>query len=175
MFTEAVKRGDFANILVSKISEVAESGKVWYSPPFFYRKGYKLCLALHICRKSFSSSVSESKYDISVALCLLKGEYDHQLAWPMQECSTTGHITYYFEELGDKEVKISQILAKSNLTKFSICSILRSQGRPTKNKPRELEKSHLHIPRGNIHFTNDGLMLKVVGIYDGCVLQVVVV
>lgn len=95
----------------------------------------------------------------------------------MQECSTTGHITSYFEELDvDKKEKISKILAKPILTKLHICSILQSQDRPRANKPRELEKTdQLYIPRGNIHFAKDGLMLKVVGIYDGCVLQVVVV
>ena len=71
------KEGDFVNVIVPKISKISQSGKIWYSPPFYYRASYKLCLALDISKSEYSSG-----YSTSIALCLLKGEYDHRLAWP---------------------------------------------------------------------------------------------
>jgi hypothetical protein len=29
------------------LSSYRRSGKVWYSPPFYYGEGYKMCLAVH--------------------------------------------------------------------------------------------------------------------------------
>jgi hypothetical protein len=165
------KGGDSVTVIVPKISEVARSGRVWYSPPFFYRAGYKLCLALDIRRSEYYSASTD--YSISIALCLLKGEYDHQLAWPMQECSTFGHFRYVMEEEGDREVTLHEIIARKRLTRFSVCSNLRKQGRPAGIEPKELQKlNKLWIPRGNIHFADNHLVLKVVSIFDGCALEV---
>ena len=81
------REGDIVNIIVPNISKVIHSGVIWYSPPFFYREGYKLCLALQChTRIVLVDHVSEFTYGITVTLCLLKGKYDQQLAWPMQEC-----------------------------------------------------------------------------------------
>ena len=165
------KGGDSIKVIVPKISEVARGGRIWYSPPFFYRAGYKFCLALDI-RRSESSTTC---YSISVALCLLKGEHDHQLAWPARGCWTFGHVRYWAEEEGDYEVTIPDIIARKRLTRFSICSSLQKQDHPAGIEPKELQKSHLCIPSGNIQFMNDYLELNVVGIFDGCVLQVNVI
>ena len=174
------KEGDFVKIIVPNLSEIAQSGKIWHSPPFYYRAGYKLCLALLDIRKN-EYALARNSYSItSVALCLLKGEYDHQLVWPMQECSGgTGHFQYLAEEFpGDRKEKVSKILARGNFTRFGVCSSLLTQDRPVlrANKPVELQKiDHLRIPTRNIHCANDCLMLKVVGIYGGCALQVDVI
>ena len=164
------KEGDFVNVIVPKISKIAQSGKVWYSPPFYYRAGYKLCLTLDISRSEYSSR----DYSISIALCLLKGEYDHKLAWPAQRCSSTGHLEYYNEKVPDGKVKVSQLLrVRYDLTRFCVCCLLFQDHPATANKPVELQKiDDLHFSRGNIHFANDCLVLKVVGIFDGCALQV---
>lgn len=169
------KGGDSVNIMVPKISEVSRSGRIWYSPPFFYRAGYKLCLALDVCRSAYYST--STNYSISVALCLLKGEYDQQLAWPMQKCSTFGHVRYFLEEEGDREVTPLEIIARKRLTRFSVCSMLRKQDHPPAGtEPKELQKvNHLCIPKGNIHFADDHLVLKVVSVFDGCALEVNVV
>ena len=165
------KGGDSINIMVPKISEVATSERIWYSPPFFYRAGYKLCLALDIRGSTFFQD-----YSISVALCLLRGEYDQQLAWPMQKCSTFGHVRYFLEEEGDREVTPLEIIARKRLTRFSVCSILRKQDHPAGTEPKELQKvSHFYIPNGNIHFADDHLVLKVASVFDGCALEVNVV
>ena len=167
------KEGDFVNIIVPKISEVARSGRIWYSPPFFYRAGYKLCLALDIRRRE--NYATPTDYSISVALCLLKGDYDHQLVWPMRGCSRYGHFRYFLEEEADREVTVCDIIARKMLTRFSVCSNLQKQNHPAEIEPKELLKDHLCIPKGNIHFANDHLVLKVIGIFDGCALQVDVI
>lgn len=170
--------GDFVKIIIPKLSKIVQSRRIWHSPPFYYRAGYKLCLALDIRKNEYA--LARNSYSIkSVALCLLKGEYDHQLVWPMQECSDgTGHFQYLAEEFpGDREEKVSKILARGNFTRFGVCSSLLMQDRPVRgNKPVELQKiDHLRIPTRNIHCANDCLVLKVVGIYGGCALQVDVI
>ena len=175
------KEDDLVNVIVPKISKIAQSGRIWYSPPFYYRAGYKLCLALDISRRE-CSRVPTYSYSISIALCLLKGEYDHQLAWPMEECSKTGHLWSYFEEFEDRPVKFSELLSelatRAKLTRFSVCSSLLMQDIPAaENEPVELQRfdHYLHIPKGNIHYANDCLLLNVVGICDGCALKVDVI
>ena len=34
-------------VTMSGFSEYRRSGKVWHSPPFYYREGYKMCLAVY--------------------------------------------------------------------------------------------------------------------------------
>jgi hypothetical protein len=92
----------------------------------------------------------------------------------MQECSTVGHLGYLADGFGDYEVSVS---ARGNLTRFGVCSNLLNQDHPAKaNKPVELQEfDSLHVPTRNIHCANDCLVLKVVGIFDGCALQVDVI
>ena len=41
-----MKRNDSVEVLMPKFSEYHRSGKVRRSPPFYYREGYKMCLAV---------------------------------------------------------------------------------------------------------------------------------
>ena len=55
--------------------EHLESGKLWYSPPFYtHERGYKLNIRI---------STKEVDGYLSLYACILKGEYDHQLQWPL--------------------------------------------------------------------------------------------
>ena len=53
-----------------------ESGQPWYSPPFYTREsGYKLSIRV--------DAKLNKKSTLSVHACVLKGEYDDQLQWPI--------------------------------------------------------------------------------------------
>ena len=55
-----------------------ENGQPWCSPPFYTRErgGYKLHIRIN-------TSPSEERNHLSVHACVLKGEYDHLLHWPL--------------------------------------------------------------------------------------------
>ena len=72
------KNGNSIKMLMSNFSEYHCSGKVWHSPPFYYREGYKMCLAV------YANGVGEGAGTyVSVSLVLLRGCYDDQLEWPI--------------------------------------------------------------------------------------------
>jgi hypothetical protein len=65
------KCGDSIKITMLRFCEYRRSGKVWHSPPFYYREGYKMCLAVH------ANGVGEGAgTHVCVTLMLLKGEHD---------------------------------------------------------------------------------------------------
>ena len=66
-----------------KFSEYRRSGKVWRSPTFYYREGYKMCLAVYANRVGFGAGSR-----VSVAIILLRGEYDDRLKWPKNSCAS---------------------------------------------------------------------------------------
>ena len=71
--------GDWVKLIMGNFSEYRRTGKVWHSPPFYYREGYKMCLAV------YANGIEEGAgTHISVALLHSRGEYDDvdQLTWP---------------------------------------------------------------------------------------------
>ena len=60
-------------------SEFKRSGRVWYSAPFYVASGYKMCLAAHATGIGIGRGSC-----LSVALCLMKGEFDDELNWPVE-------------------------------------------------------------------------------------------
>jgi hypothetical protein len=72
-------RGTSMEATMPSFSEYRRSGKVWYSPPFYYDEGYKMCLAVH------ANGVGEGAgTHISVEILNIRGKYDDQLEWPLQ-------------------------------------------------------------------------------------------
>ena len=60
-------------------SEFKRSGKTWYSPPFYVADGYKMCLAIQ------ASGIGAGHGScMSVSLCLMRGEFDEDLPWPVE-------------------------------------------------------------------------------------------
>ena len=54
-----------------------ESGQPWYSPPFYTSKsGYKMSIRV-------DAKINKESNHLSVHACVLKGEYDDQLQWPI--------------------------------------------------------------------------------------------
>ena len=84
--TKLQKKGDSLEVFLPKFSEYRRSGKVWHSPPFYYREGYKMCLAV------YANGVGKGAgTHISLSLLLLKGKYDDKLKWPMVFCDNSIH------------------------------------------------------------------------------------
>jgi hypothetical protein len=76
------KSGDSVKIIMPRFSEYRRSGKVWHSLPFYYGKGYKMCLAVH------ANGVGEGAgTHVSLVVLHLRGEYDDQLKWPTMKCA----------------------------------------------------------------------------------------
>jgi TNF receptor-associated factor 4 len=60
-------------------SEFKRSGKMWYSAPFYVGDGYKMCLAVNP-----SGSGAGQGMFVSISLCLMQGEFDEELNWPIE-------------------------------------------------------------------------------------------
>ena len=60
-------------------SEFKRTGKPWYSQPFYVGEGYKMCLAVY----ADGIGIGQGSY-LSVILCLMNGEFDDELAWPVE-------------------------------------------------------------------------------------------
>ncbi|KAL5503180.1 hypothetical protein EMCRGX_G010087 [Ephydatia muelleri] len=59
-------------------SELKRMGRVWYSAPIYVQQGYKMCLAVY----ANGVGIGEGSC-LSIALCLMKGEFDDELQWPV--------------------------------------------------------------------------------------------
>lgn len=60
-------------------SEFKRSGKIWYSTPFYVADGYKMCLSVNA-----NGSGSGQGAFASISLCLMQGEFDDELNWPIE-------------------------------------------------------------------------------------------
>ena len=60
-------------------SEFKRSGKVWYSAPFYVADGYKMCLAVYAGGDGTGRGSC-----VSISLCLMQGEFDEELVWPVE-------------------------------------------------------------------------------------------
>ena len=85
------KLGDHMKIRMPNTSEYSRSGKVWYSPPFYYREGYKMCLAVYA-----NGTGKGAGTHVSVSVLLVGGEFDDRVKWPIQCCNNVNH---YIREL----------------------------------------------------------------------------
>lgn len=60
-------------------SDLKRNGKVWYSPPFYIADGYKMCVAV------YAGGIGIGRGScLSIVLCLMKGEFDDELTWPVE-------------------------------------------------------------------------------------------
>ena len=72
------KYNDNLTITMPQVSKYHHSGNIWYSPQFYYKEGYKMCLAV-----SGVEVESEVCTGLTVCVQLLEGERDDQLEWPI--------------------------------------------------------------------------------------------
>ena len=71
---------DAFTVTIPRVSEYHCSGTIWRSAPFYFKEDYKMCLAVSI--RKLESGVCTC---VSIDLCLLKGEHDDQLKWPIRD------------------------------------------------------------------------------------------
>ena len=137
---------DCLKLVMPNFSVYCRSGKVWHSPPFYYREGYKLCLAV------YANSPGGSY--INVALLHLRGEYDDQLRWPNGHCGQH-HYTEHTQQSYE----------------FFMCGSLRQ---PQVNECKQLEccEHFCNLESWSLHrkLVNDSLTFKVE--YGNCFINV---
>ena len=68
--------GDEVTFCMTDFSMHKQNGNVWYSPPFYFRNGYKLCLAVYANGKGAGAGTH-----VSVELLQMRGEHDDNLTW----------------------------------------------------------------------------------------------
>ena len=151
--------GDRVEVVMPKFSEYRRSGKVWRSPPFFYREAYKMCLAV------YANGVGEGAgTHVSIAILLLE--------------MLTGVDAYQLQKTGCVHVSTptssytSRQLANSNgIQSINVCfcqpiGILAQMLQLSNKRDKfcSLESPHLHL-------VNDNLSLTVFFI-EPCCLQV---
>lgn len=64
-------------VTMTNFSHYVKTGRTWHSPPFYtHRNGYKVCLRVdaNLWKKGY----------ISVLVCVLKGDHDKTLNWPLR-------------------------------------------------------------------------------------------
>ena len=114
-----MKSGESVEVTMAGFSEFHQTGKVWKSRPFYFKEGYKMRLEV---------SIKEVKYGVSTVvsakICLLKGEFDDQLKWPVVCPAISG---------GKDTVYLCTPLSfgedKADCAYFKVCSMPRgSQG-----------------------------------------------
>ena len=80
-------RGPPLTIRMTNFSHYQRSGKVWYSPPFYYGDGYKMQLAVYA-----NGTGAGAGTHVSIVLLRMKGEYDDQLGWTREPDTPTLRI-----------------------------------------------------------------------------------
>ena len=62
-------------LAMTNYSQFVQTGNTWYSSPFYtHKSGYKLLLRVDV----------KTSHQLSVLVCILKGEHDHKLLWPLR-------------------------------------------------------------------------------------------
>ena len=145
--------GDRVEVVMPKFSEYRRSGKVWRSPPFFYREAYKMCLAV------YANGVGEgASTHVSIAILLLE--------------MLTGVDAYQLQKTGCVYTPTSRQLANSDgIQSINVCfcqltGILAQMLQLSNKRDKfcSLESPHLYL-------VNDNLSLTVFFI-EPCCLQV---
>ena len=68
-------------LAMTNYSQFVQTGYTWYSSPFYtHNSGYKLLLQIDI----------KTSHQLSVLVCILKGEHDHKLLWPLRASIEVG-------------------------------------------------------------------------------------
>jgi hypothetical protein len=148
------KSGDSMKITMPRFSEYRRSCKVWYSPPFYYGKGYKMCLAVHA---NGVGAWEGAGTHVSVAILHLRGEYDNQLTWPL-ECDRL-HLFFNIE-------------INDGVYNFEVCTL----DQHPNNERVQIECRINFCSLNNekiLHMVNDCLTFQVK--CNGCLLKVEII
>ena len=86
--------GDKITFTIPNVVEYFSHGKVWSSPPFYYKEGYKMKLDVSFCETEKSSHATSKFIQSSCSLYLLKGELDDELDWPISHANAVELIIF---------------------------------------------------------------------------------
>ena len=101
---------------LTNYSTLKKNNLPWYSPPFYIREGYKMCIAVHL------NGDQEGKgTHISVHIHLMAGEYDTKLKWPLAY-SEEITISMMKQQCRDKEKKSRRTTATQMARKKQMTS-----------------------------------------------------
>ena len=106
--TYLTKIGDSIEVVMPRVSEYHRRENAWFSPPFYYKLGYKMCLVVRV-QKMMPGSCTH----ISISVDVLEGEHDSQLRWPI---GSYNHPCV-------AEPPPSQKMRDSMCTYFRLCSL----------------------------------------------------
>ena len=160
MSNSLVKNGDSVTFRMPNFSYYRCSGKVWHSPPFYYREGYKMCLAV------YANGVGEGAgTHVSLSLFLLRGEYDDKLEFPAIFSKSWLHTFHSLIEF-----KSDGILLR--LLRVHLCDALKC---PTKNE-FEIRQECKFCPLKNdaLKLVDNCLILKISS-YNECWIKIEIV
>ena len=82
---------------LTNYSTLKKNKQPWYSPPFYIREGYKMCIAVHL-----NGDQEGQGTHMSVHIHLMAGEYDAKLKWPLAYSEELA-ISLMKQQCGDKE------------------------------------------------------------------------
>ena len=144
-----IKNSDSVTFRMPRFSYYHRSGKVWHSPMFCYRNGYKMCLAV------YANGVEEGAgTHVSLSLLLLKGEYDKRLKWPtnLKHCNLLIHYP-----------------PLSTTSKLVVYTCILSIPCPARNELKEIEHESKFCPleSGALKIVDSCLTLKL-SLFNEC-------
>ena len=136
-------------IRMANFSHYKRSGKVWYSPPFYYGDGYKMQLAVYA-----NGTGAGAGTHVSIVLLRMKGEYDDQLKWTNDSVEYNMHIKMKTQKTSSKlhpSADIVQYICRPN--RISGAENVREEGR--KEKLGDLQTLN------QLLLLNDSIVLQV--------------
>ena len=100
------KVGDEITFTIPSADQYRRNGSTWQSPPFYYMEGYKMRLDVSQGRDSILEMAEGERVvfkivQFSCSFCLLKGEFDDELPWPITHKNTVNITTplhYHIQE-----------------------------------------------------------------------------
>lgn len=78
MYSFLHRTGPVLTFRLNGYSIIKDTDKPWFSPPFYIKEGYKMCIAVHL-----NGDQEGRGTHISVHIHLMAGEYDSNLKWPL--------------------------------------------------------------------------------------------
>ena len=144
------RRGPPLTIRMTNFSHYKQSGKVWYSPPFYYGAGYKMQLAVYA-----NGTGAGAGTHMSIVLLRMKGEYDDQLEWTEDSNRCIMHIKIVVQK-PDLDQKIQ---AKADFS-LDIYKPERVSGVDVREEGRNETFCDLRTMR-ETNFLNDSIVLQV--------------
>ena len=77
---QLAKKNDSVDVLMPRFSKYPRSGKVWHSPPLYFREIYKMCLA--VCHNGLEEGASTH---VSIILVLYRDGHVQEQQQPLKE------------------------------------------------------------------------------------------